>query len=307
VELFSMGFTECLHSPVLPEPEGFLFSGSALVSHLNIAPRLSLARSSERPEMKKSVVIAALAAFVCSFTSSAATFADHVVSYNPGAGVSRHFTNDVSVVLGQPSTVNPFGDPTDPFDPPYGTNEILSVGAGGWLTVKFDTPVLNLPVNPFGRDFIIYGNSGFIITNDFDFTTFNWIGAPATDSSLFGENDGQTLVSVSRDGVHFYVLDPSRAPTVDVLFPTDGSANFQKPLDPSLTQADFAGLTMDQIRALYNGSAGGASYDISWAQDANGRPVYLPEVSYVRVDVLSGKSEIDGFAAVSGPRQGPKH
>ncbi len=257
--------------------------------------------------MKKSLLFAALGALLCSATvHAAATFANQVVSYNPGTGTSSHFTNDTSVVLGQPSTVNPFGESTDPFDPPYGTNQILSVGAGGWVTVRFDTPVVNLPVNPFGRDFIIYGNSGFIITNDFDFTTFNWIGTPSTDGSLFGQSTGQTLVSVSRDGVNFYVLDPARAPAVDYLFPTDGSGDFQTALDPSLTQADMAGLTLDQIHALYNGSAGGASFDISWALDARGRPVNLPEIRYIRVDVLSGKAEIDGFAAVSGPRRGPK-
>ncbi|MGZ4988103.1 MAG: hypothetical protein ACXWBP_08685, partial [Limisphaerales bacterium] len=210
--------------------------------------------------MKKSVLFAALGALLCSFSTQAATFANQVVSYNSGTGVSPHFTNYVSV-LGQPSTVNPFGEPTDVFDPPYGANQILSIGAGGWVTVRFDTPVLNLPVNPFGRDFIIYGNSGFIVTNDFDLTTFNWIGTPATDGSLFGQNDGSTLVSVSRDGVNFYTLNPLQAPTVDLLFPTDGSGDFQKPLDPSLAQADMAGLTLDQIRALYNGSAGGASFD----------------------------------------------
>ncbi|MGZ5544174.1 MAG: hypothetical protein ACXWIU_05835 [Limisphaerales bacterium] len=255
--------------------------------------------------MKKSVLFAALGALLCSFSTQAATFANQVVSYNSGTGVSPHFTNYVSV-LGQPSTVNPFGEPTDVFDPPYGANQILSIGAGGWVTVRFDTPVLNLPVNPFGRDFIIYGNSGFIVTNDFDLTTFNWIGTPATDGSLFGQNDGSTLVSVSRDGVNFYTLNPLQAPTVDLLFPTDGSGDFQKPLDPSLAQADMAGLTLDQIRALYNGSAGGASFDISWALDARGRSVYLPEIRYIRIDVLSGKAEIDGIAAVSGPRQGPK-
>jgi len=64
---------------------------------------------------------------------------------------------------------------------------------------------------------------------------------------------------------------------------------------------DFAGLNAAQIRALYYGSAGGTGYDLSWAQDANGQPVKLPEINYVRVEVLSGKSEVDGFASVFVP------
>ena len=233
----------------------------------------------------------------------AGEFADAVVSYEPGIGYATRFTN-IESVLGEPSRLNPFGDPTDPFDPPYGTNQILSIGEGGSLTVQFHTPILNHPNNLFGLDFTIFGNSGFIITNDFDLTTMNWVGVPATDGSLFGSNPGSTRVSVSRDGQTFYELDATRAPTVDVLFPTEGSGSFNRPVDPTLTQADFAGLTLDQIRGLYNGSAGGASYDISWARDAQGNPVFLPEINFVRVEVISGKSEIDGFAAVQRQLRG---
>jgi hypothetical protein len=250
--------------------------------------------------MKKiQLLMLAFAGFV--ITSRAADgFADSVVSYDPGTGYVAGFTN-VSAVLDEPSRINPFGEATDVFDPPYGTNQILSIGAGGSLTVKFKTPVLNHPNNPFGIDFIIYGNSGFIITNDFDFTTFDWIGTPATDGSLFGENDGQTRVSVSRDGKEFYVLNPALAPTVDGLFPTDGSGDFHTPVDPTLTAEDFSGLTADGIQVLYNGSGGGTGYDISWAQDSQGKCVRLPEIRYIRVEVLSGHSEVDGFSAVFVP------
>lgn len=238
-------------------------------------------------------------------SSAAATFADEVVSYNPGVDAARNYTN-TAAVLGEPSRVNPFGDAVEPFNPPYGRDQILSIGTSGSVTVKFHTPILNHPKNSFGLDFIIFGNSGFIITNDFDFTKFDWIGIPATDASIFGQTFGETRVSVSRDGIDFFQLNPALTPTVDYLFPTDGAGNFQTPVNPSLTQADFAGATADQISALYNGSAGGAAYDISWAQDANGKTVFLPEIRFIRVDVLSDKSEIDGFAAVVGPRQNLK-
>jgi len=245
--------------------------------------------------LKARLLALAAASFVC--TSHATPFADAVVSYDPGVGFVARFTNPAAA-LGEPSRINPYGESTDPFDPPYGTNQIVSIGAGGHLVLQFHTPILNHPNNLYGADFTIFGNTGFVITNDFDLTTFHWIGVPATDGSLFGGSAGTTRVSVSRDGANFYELDPALAPAVDSFPPTDGSGDFQIPLAPNLTQSDFAGATLEGIRALYNGSAGGASYDISWAQDANGLSVFLPEINFIRIDVLSGKAEIDGIAAV---------
>jgi len=234
--------------------------------------------------------------------SAHSQYADAIVSYSPGSGASSGFTNPAAA-LGEPSRITPgtFGGPVDPFDPPYLPNQLVSIGADGFLTIKFSKPVLNHPRNRFGIDFIIFGNSGFIITNAFDPNTFDWIGVPATDGSLFGNNLGTTRVSVSRDGVIFYALNPALAPVVDGLWPTDGSGNFHIPADPSLTQVDFAGLTLDGIRALYYGAAGGTGYDISWAQNQESEAVRLPEISYVRIEVLTGKAEVDGFAAVFIP------
>ena len=246
--------------------------------------------------MKKQLTVLALASALLNARSS--EFADAVVSYDPGIGYVAGFTN-AEASLGEPSRVNPFGDPTDPFDPPYGMQQIVSIGAGGSLTVYFQTPILNHPNNVYGLDFTIFGNCGFIITNDFDLTTYDWIGIPATDGSLFAQNTGLTRVSVSRDGINFYVLSPNIAPAVDNLFPTDGVGDFHMPVAPNITQEDFAGATLEDIRTLYQGSAGGASFDISWALDGTGQPVFLPEISFVRIEVLSGKAEVDGLAAVA--------
>src|SRR6266545_1957967 len=227
---------------------------------------------------------------------AASFFADEVVSYDPGVGFAARYISPESA-LGEPSRVNPFTEATDPFNPPYGTNQLVSIGAGGSLVVHFQTPVLNHPHNLHGLDFTIFGGAGFIITNEFDFTTFDWIGTPATDGSLFAQSTGETRVSVSRDGVNFYLLSPALAPAVDHFPPTDGSGNFHLPLVPGLDASDFAGATLADIRTLYNGSGGGASYDISWAQDAAGNSVILPAIQFIRVEVVNGKAEIDGFAA----------
>jgi hypothetical protein len=272
------------------------FPRRAGLSTVNPSGPLKVVPDPEKDQrMKRIVSLLAFASVVVSV--SAANFAAAVVDYQPGAGFTARFTN-TAAVLGEPSRVNPFEDATDPFNPAYGTGQILSLGEGGVLTIQFAAPVLNHPRNRFGVDFMIFGNSGFIITNEFDFDTFTWIGTPATDGSLFGYNPGITRVSVSRDGVAFYELDPRYAPAVDVLLPTDGAADFSTPADPELVQADFVGLTLEQIRALYHGSAGGAGYDLEWARDAAGRRVALNAIQFVRIEVLSGKAEVDGLSGV---------
>jgi hypothetical protein len=231
-----------------------------------------------------------------------AQFADAVTEYNAGAGYVPGYTN-AAAALGEPSRVTPglYGGPVTPFNPAYLSSQLVSIGEGGSLTVKFDKAVHNHPRNRFEIDLIIFGNPGFIITNDFDFNTFNWVGTPATDGSLFGSGEGQSVVSVSQDGVNFYPLNPAIAPAVDGPLPTDGAGDFTVPADPTLSPADFAGLTEDQIRALYYGSAGGSGYDLATAQDASGNRVHLQWINYVRIEVVSGKVDVDGVSAVFNP------
>ncbi len=249
--------------------------------------------------MKKTRLFALVAASALSITLNTAfaddNFAKSVVSYSPGTGASAGYTNPATA-LGAPSQINPYTEAVDPFDPPYGTAQIVSLGAGGALTIKFDDSVHNRSRNPFGIDFIVFGNSGFIITNDYDLVNYDWIGTPATDGSLFANNTGATRVSVSRDGKKFYVLNP--AATADGLFPTDGVGDPAVPVNPALTAADFPGATLADMRALYQGSAGGTGYDISTARDEKGRRVSLSSIKYVRIEVISGKAEIDAFSAV---------
>ena len=221
-----------------------------------------------------------------------AQFADSVAAYTPGSGVSASYTN-ASRALGAPTTFIGYQN-SDPFNAPYSSSHLVSVGAGGSLTLQFSTPIVNDSANPFGLDFIIFGNSGFIITNG------NYSGGGITDGSLYGSNPGATRVSVSADGVNFYTLNPALAPPVDGYFPADSAGDFLRPVNPALTSANFSGLDLTGIRALYNGSGGGTGYNLAWAQDTNGNFVSLPIARYVRIAVLSGKSEVDAVAKVHG-------
>jgi hypothetical protein len=232
-----------------------------------------------------------LAGALVAMPALAQNHADLVLDYDPGIGAGS-LTNAVAV-LGPPSRET--ADPqwgtfaVDPFGPPYLSSQVVSIGSGGSLTVRFEHPVENDPANPHGLDFHVYGNAFFQLNEDW--TT--------TSGALGGTNTGVTIVSVSADGARFVVLDPALAPPLDDLFPTDGAGDVRLPVDPSLTGADFAGQDLAGIRALYAGSAGGAAYDISWARDDEGIPVRLPAIRYVRFEQLSGDAQIDAVSAIS--------
>lgn len=250
----------------------------------------------------KLVPALALASVLSLTQNGVAQFASSVVSYNSGVGFQAGYTTAGSA-LGEPSriTTGLYGGPVDPFNSAYLTSQVVSIGAGGSLTLQFASPILNNPANPFGRDFNIFGNAGFVITNDFDFNIFDWVGTPSTDGSLYGADALSTRVSVSSDGINYFTLNSALAPTVDALFPTDGLGDFGLMVNPALTAADFNGLDLAGIRALYSGSGGGRGYDIAWAQDGLGQSVSLSSVEFVRIEVLGGNAEIDALVAVPEP------
>lgn len=243
---------------------------------------------------------ATLATFVAASLAvpsiQAANHAAWVIDYRAGTGAPDSYRSS-SAVLGEPSRETPgdFGGPVDPFSAAWKPEQLLSIGTGGSLTIRFLAPVFDLATNPFGLDFSIFTSSAFVITNG------DYSGGGITDGSLFGDNPGTTRVSVSADGVSFFTLDPRQASTVDGLFPTDGRGDFSLPVDPTLRGGDFSGLTLDGIRAKYAGSGGGTGYDIAWARESDGTPILLGQIEYVRIDVLSGKAEVDAFSAVPEP------
>ncbi len=236
--------------------------------------------------MRKKILLSLASASLFSVAAQASPFASSVVNYNPGAGISAGYANS-SVVIGQPSTgtaTHPLS--VTPCSPASGTNQILAIASGGSLTVRFEPPIVSsAPGNPYGVDFLIFGNSYFVE------------GSNGAATGQVYSDPCEATVSVSSDGATFYELNPALAPQLNDLYPTDGSGNFQIPANPALT--DFTNLTLAQIRSLYAGSAGGTGYEIEWAQDASSNSAPLYEVSYVRIDVQSGEAWVGGFAAVS--------
>ena len=224
-------------------------------------------------------------------------WADRVVSYTPGSGIGADFVtgdlyDDPSVSLGEPtrftSDMANFGGAVTPFNSPFRANEIVTVGGGGSLTVAFDEPVVDDPLNPFGIDLLIFGNA-FLFDADFP----NGIaGALASEGGI---------IEVSENGVDFFAVPGVEA---DGAFPTLGYTDtgafsdtagssltdFTLPVDPSF---DLNGLDFSQIVTGYNGSGGGAGVDLA--------TVGLSQISYVRISTAAGAQffpKIDALADV---------
>lgn len=224
-------------------------------------------------------------------------YADTVVDYTPGLNPVSGFT-DAAASLGEPTRVtnpaSPFGGATTPFQAAFGTDEIVSIGEGGSLTVAFDTPVTDDPLNPFGIDLLVFGNAFYT-----DTAFPNGVAG-----GIFSEGG---VIEVSADGVNFVAvpgLDADGAfPTLGFLDPSGAvtfggnpvtgtvESDFTKPVDPTF---DPTGLGLSAILAGYDGSGGGVGIDLA--------PLGLSEVSFVRISNPLGSGvtpEIDGFADVA--------
>lgn len=230
----------------------------------------------------------------------AANYADFVVEYEHGTGFATDFSTgdgytNATVALGAPSVDTGFA-PVTPFNPEFSIDHLVSIGTGGTLTLGFSSPILNDPANRFGLDFIIFGSTGFI---DVDFPNGLTDGSASTFGHNPGANPGTTRVWISVDNIDYFELDPTRAPVVDGFWPADSAGDFSIPVDPTLGPVDVADQSLENIRALYEGSGGGTAYDIAWALDDEGNSVFLSEANYIRIDVLQDRSEIDAIAAVT--------
>lgn len=207
--------------------------------------------------------------------TAADPFADTVVSYAPGTGADASYTSPATA-LGSPERFTGegvFPSVVTPFNPAFGTDELVSIGRGGSLTLSFDEPIVNDPNNPFGLDFIIFGNSGLIDSSYPD----GVVGGAYSLSS--------GVIEVSSNGTAWFTLAAMQIETsyatlgysdlTDPFALSSGNvlADFTKPVDPSF--AILNGLTFSQILAGYNGSGGGTGIDFS----ASG----LSSISFIRI------------------------
>jgi len=251
------------------------------------------------------VVCLCLAAVASSYDFDANDFAIEVIDYNEGTGAG--IFNEPNSALGRPSLETggwnyPDMELVVPVYQPWLADQLVCIGNGGDLTVRFGHRVANDENNPYRIDFIIFGNA-FLMVGGGKYWDF---GNPE-NTMVSGEVAGEPgIVSVSQDGVNWCSFDSVGGPRADTFAPTTGyewdSVNDvwgqeldpTRPIDPNLRASDLAGWTVAEVIEAYDGSAGGTGFDIG--------VLGLDWIQYVRIedDPNSGvTTEIDAIADVS--------
>jgi hypothetical protein len=235
-------------------------------------------------------------------------FATGVISYAPGSGAAPGHRSPQSA-LGEPARMTGYPgslETVTPFQPAYRPDQVVSIGAGGSLTLELGSPATDDPGHRFGIDLIVYGNAFFT----------DLIAGTGTPLMCAGEGG---RIEVSADGVQ-WMLVPERL--ADGPLPTMGwmdagpydTSEGQVPTDvlratdPAITEQSLEGLSYADVVAAYDGGAGGVGVDLAstglaWARfvrisHAAGQPG-SPEIDAVAVVPPAGDpADLDGSGGV---------
>ncbi|MBN2212568.1 MAG: hypothetical protein JW709_14315 [Sedimentisphaerales bacterium] len=261
-------------------------------------------------------------------------FAMEVIAWSGPLGPGPY--GDPNSVLGEPTTwiLQPFPDGSEVIacsmvHPAYNTDPednklVTTLNAGSYIIVGFGHNISDDPGNPYGMDFIVYGN-GFFEARQTTPSGTNEVD-PNTDMSVYqlanptSVEEERILISVAQDpNGPWYAF--SDGPYGDTAYPTQAFSwdanthdwgppmNWLRPINPALTVCDFNGLTVEQAIGLYDGSAGGTAFDLQQLAPEDYSALSAdPQTSrkwirYIKVEPAPGASlygEIDAFADVAG-------
>ena len=232
--------------------------------------------------------------------------------------------NQASNVLGHPvmgiftssSTYGDSGSTINPAYPAWSGGRLLSLvgddeeGTPGFVTIKFDHDVLDDPNNPFGIDFLVFGNAFGVRDSD---ENIQLTTDPLTVSFTGKGSYENALVEVSQDGETWYAYE--KGPYADSFMPTLGylydpaapdtglfngnlywgrAARATRPVNPACDFSSFAGLNLAQVCQRYDGSAGGTGFDLAelpLPRNGNG----LKWIRYVRISCVEETNDEGDF------------
>lgn len=191
-----------------------------------------------------------------------------------------------------------WGGVVSPYNPAWMAGELLTLEEEDYVTIEFDHKVVDDPKNPWGLDFIVFGNA-LIVGTKKDY--YDEASDPGNWEYTGSIADEKALVEVSADGVNWFSYEDG--PYCDSWAPTQGyiydKANADTnlysgnlwwsvttdatwPVHPDMEASDAVGLTLETLSYRYDGSAGGAAFDISkfdLPRDEKGRKY----IKYVRI------------------------
>lgn len=245
--------------------------------------------------------------------ANASNFATSLIDHSESLNGSGWY-NDPEDILGKPSLWSPVWGSSDLdhlsiVEPAWGDGYITTFDEGDWAIVNFDAPVYDDPKNPWGLDFIVYGNTMFwgsgYVYDTTDHTSYTLTGAV---------NEEPVVISVSQNGSDWYTFNTVYG---DTLFPTNpwvwdpdlyvstgngwtsSENDYTLPVNPNLTLDDFDDISSYEAMLLYAGSAGGTGFDLADISAYYG--IDLDWIQYIKVEGTSSYSggEIDAFADVA--------
>ena len=242
---------------------------------------------------KCSVALLSLSAAISARCAAGTIYAANVVSSSGLGDSTANPSNDPASALGTPTTDEEYGA-VNPFNPPFQTNDIVVIPAGGSLELSFAQPAAISSAPALG---VFVNNCLYDVSSDGSGVA----GNPASYISPVPE----AIVSISQDGVTWHSVGdisfdlPTNAyldTEISEYFQPSGNvlANFGQPFVGTLS--DLNGLDYDQIRTLFNGSAGGNWLDLSGTG--------LTSFQFVEFSVPADSGErmvIDAIAAQSVP------
>ncbi len=278
-------------------------------------------------------------------------FATEAIDYLP-SGMMNDWLNglafdDPTAALGRP-TVDTTGDdwsipvdtaaPVVPVYPAFRQFETVFLGEGGSITLAFNHPVRDDEHNPYGVDFIVFGNAPQAVASG-----QTWDNGDPAEVVVAGSDSSEPgIVSVSQDGIVWYSFttdpnfmagddnfikrpaDAEDGPFCDGFAPTLGRVydpchvdaalggwnhwwaeptNPTLPVDPNLSFAALAGRSVARVAQTYGDSAGGTGYDLAKLDLPVDPNTQMKWFQYVRIDDApgGGAPEIDAVSDVTCP------
>ena len=220
-------------------------------------------------------------------------FATRVVSYIAGTGAATGHRNP-QTALGEPTRITGTSSAPEtvtPFQPAWMPNQIVSIGAGGSLTLELGQAAFDSPNNPFGVDLIVFSNAFF---SDIS-------GGQGSPGYCFADGG---VIDVSDDGATWFQIPNTQAdgpmPTMGFMdagpfdsTPGELSTDFRKPMNPAITLYDLQELNYIDVIHAYDGSGGGVGVDLA--------SVGLNQAHFVRIRQIAGATsspEVDAVMVV---------